>query len=270
MLAAILIPTFVDLSGVVKWRHLKITEKVDEVNALSVKHIHLSSNVGLIPKHIPLLTSVLQLSHIGHSIPTIPRSIFVIRNLQRSPTHRRKATLSKVVTVSGSCYMAARGQNTSQVAGIFQHAPPVGSSVVPGQSAPLQFGRPGSVPWDNATYALDSRQQKPSTWDEVNLLQEALKPSIRSFARVTSRSPPFIPGSPWLSYASQLDILQRQSNRCWSVDQRPGAPPRLARLGAWSGGILMIGDAEFLITEEMTEEFIHAKLRGYRHRDGSP
>ena len=32
----------------------------------------------------------------------------------------------------------------------------------------------------------------------------------------------------------------------------------------------MVREAGFHITEEMTEEFMHAKLRGYRHRDGSP
>lgn len=32
----------------------------------------------------------------------------------------------------------------------------------------------------------------------------------------------------------------------------------------------MVGKARFDVTEEMTEEFIHVKLRGYKHRDGSP
>lgn len=132
------------------------------------------------------------------------------------------------------------------------------------------MGQPGLIPWGNIRHALDSRQQEPSTWDEVNLLQEVLKPSVRSFTRITSRSPPLIPGSPWLSYASQLDFLQRESDRFWSADRRPGAPPRLAGLAAWRGGILMVGNAEFHITEEMTEEFMHAKLRGCRHRGGSP
>lgn len=114
-------------------------------------------------------------------------------------------------------------------------------------------------------YALDSRQHNPSTWDEVNLLQEALKPSIRTFSHITARPPPSIPGSPWLSYASQLEILQRESDRHWSADRRPGAPPELAGLAAWRGGILMVGKAEFHITEEMTEGFIHARLRGKMH-----
>lgn len=169
--------------------------------------------------------------------------------------------------------MAARGsiqQNPSQVAGTFQPAPPVASGIIPGPSAPLQMGQAGTVPWVNVMYASDSRWEKPSTWEKVDLLQEALKPSIRSFTRVTSRSPPSVPGSPWQSYASQLDILQRESDRFWSADRRPGAPPKLAGLAAWRGGVLMVREAGFHITEEMTEEFMHAKLRGYRHRDGSP
>ena len=139
-------------------------------------------------------------------------------------------------------------QHSSQAAGV------VASGVMSGPSVSLH----------------DSSQEKPSTWDEVNLLQEALKPSIRSFTRITSRPPPYVPGSPWLSYASQFDILQRDSDRYWSVDRRPGPPPKLAGLAAWRGGILMVGKAGIDITEEMTEEFTHAKLREYRDRDRSP
>lgn len=140
---------------------------------------------------------------------------------------------------------------------------------MPGPSAPLQTGQPGSISWVNAMHTLDSRQQMPSSWDEVYLLQEALQPSIRSFTSITARSPPVVPGSPWLPYASQLDILQRESSRVWSADRRPGASPRLAELAAWTGGISAVGKAGFHITEEMTEEFMHAKLREFRHRDGS-
>lgn len=156
-------------------------------------------------------------------------------------------------------------QHSSHLAGTLQPAPAVASGVIPGPSAPLQTNQPGSIPQVNAMYALDSRQQKPSTWDEVNRLQEALKPSVRSFSRVTARSPSSVPGSPWLSYASQLEILQGESDRFWGADRRPGAPPKLAGLAAWRGGILMVGKAGFHITEEMTEEFTHAKLRGKRH-----
>ena len=139
---------------------------------------------------------------------------------------------------------------------------------MPGPSAPLQTGQPGSIPWVNAMHTLDPRQQMPSSWDEVYLLQEALQPSIRSFTSITARLPPVVAGSPWLSYASQLDILQRESDRSWSADRRPGASPRLAELAAWRGGISTVGKAGFSITEEMTEEFMHAKLRDFRHRDG--
>ena len=149
----------------------------------------------------------------------------------------------------------------SQAAGISQPPPSVVSGVTSGPSVPLHVGQPGSVPPVNPLHTLDSRQQKPSTWDEVNLLQEALKPSIRSFSRITSRPPPTVPGSPWLSYASQLDILQRKSDRCWSADRRPGPPAKLAGLAAWGGGISRVGEAGFCITEEATKEFTHAELR---------
>lgn len=141
---------------------------------------------------------------------------------------------------------------------------------MPDPSVPLNIGLPGSIPPVNPIRALDSRQQKPRTWDEVNLLQEALKPSIRSFTRITSRPPPTVPGSPWLSYACQLDLLQRESDRYWSADRRPGPPAKLAGLAAWRGGISRVGKAGFEITEEATEEFTHAKLRGSRDRERPP
>lgn len=129
--------------------------------------------------------------------------------------------------------------------------------------------QPGSIPSTNTPYALDSREEKPSTLDEVLLLQEALKPSIRSFTRVTARSPPVVSGSQWLSYADQLDILQRESDRCWHVDRRTGPPPKLAKLSEWTGGIMRAGEAEYRVTEEMTEKFRHRQVTANRHPEGS-
>ena len=142
-------------------------------------------------------------------------------------------------------------------------------------STPLLTGKPGSKMRIEALFKLDSRQHMPSNWDEVDLLQEALKPSIRSFSRITSKSPPCVIGSAWSSYATQLDVLQRESDRCWKADRRPGAPPKLAALNPWKGGILMVYKASFHITEDMTQESVHArfkdkKSRGCRHREGSP
>ena len=168
--------------------------------------------------------------------------------------------------------MDARGsieQTATQAVGTFQSAPSVTSGAMPGPSAPSQEGQSGSIPRANSVYAVDSRELRPSTWDEVYVLQDALEPSIRSFTRITARTPPLVSGSPWLSYDEQLQILQRESDRCWGADQRPGAPPKLAKLAAWEGGILMVGKAGFRITEEMTEEFTHKSFHGNKHCDGS-
>ena len=132
---------------------------------------------------------------------------------------------------------------------------------MPGPSTPLQMSQLSSIPGVNTVDALDSREEKPSTWDEVYLLQEALKPSFRSFTRVTARAPPVVPESHWLSYADQLEILQRESDKHWTTDQRSGAPPKLAKLASWKGGIIMVDGAQFRITEEMTEKFMHQDFR---------
>ena len=170
-------------------------------------------------------------------------------------------------------YTMAVGGSTKQNPS--QAVPPVTSVAMSGLSTLLLKVQPGSKQWVKALWELDSRQHMPSNWDEVDLLQEALKPSIRSFSRITSRSPPHVLGSAWSSYATQLDVLQRESDRCWRADRRHGAPPKLAGLNPWRGGILMVYKAGFHITEEMTEEFMHARFKhakscGDKHREGSP
>ena len=168
--------------------------------------------------------------------------------------------------------MDARGsieQIDTQAAATFQPATSVASGAMPGSSASSQMGQSGSIPRANSSYSVDPREVRPSTWDEVYILQDALEPSIRSFTRITARTPPLVSGSPWLSYDEQFEILQRESDRCWGADKRPGAPPKLARLAAWEGGILMVGKAEFRITEAMTEQFSHKNVRKNKHCEGS-
>lgn len=171
-----------------------------------------------------------------------------------------------------SCTVAVGGSTKASPS---QAVTPVTSVAMSGTSATLPTGKPGSKQWVKALWEVDSRQHTPSNWYEVDLLQEALKPSIRSFSRITSRSPPNVLGSAWSPYATQLDVLQRESDRCWRADRRAGAPPKLAGLDPWRGGILMVYKAGFQITEEMAEEFAHASFkdeesRGCRHREGSP
>ena len=163
-----------------------------------------------------------------------------------------------------SCNMASRGiiqPDPTQAIEPSQPALPANPDAMPDPSTPLQMSQPSRIPGFNTVDALDSREEKPSTWDEVHLLQEALKPSFRSFTRVTARAPPVVPESHWLSYAGQLEILQRESDKHWTTDQRSGAPPKLAKLASWRGGIIMVGGAQFRITEEMTENFMHQDFR---------
>ena len=171
-----------------------------------------------------------------------------------------------------SCTMADGGSTKPAPS---QAVTPLTTFAISSSSTPSLTEKPGSKVWVEALWELDSRQHMPSNWDEVDLLHEALKPSIRSFSRITSRTPPTVIGSAWSSYATQLDVLQRESDRCWKADRRPGAPPKLAALDPWKGGILMVYKAKFHITEDMTEEFVHPRFRdknspGCRHREGSP
>lgn len=169
--------------------------------------------------------------------------------------------------------MAARGgihQHPSQAAGEkLKTAQPLALGAMTGPSKLLQIGQHDSIPKFSTIDASDSRNETPRTWDEVYLLQGALKPSIRSFTRINARTPPFVRDSPWLSYAEQLELLQQHSDRCWRADQRTGDPPQIARLGEWRGGIGMVDEAEFTVTEGATEDFVHEKLRRQKPRNGS-
>ena len=211
-----------------------------------------------------LLTSLLQLSHIAHSISIFSYSILLIHNSAAILLVIMTQSATKLRQQSLSCNTASRGfiqTDPTQATEPSRPALPATPDAIPGSSIPLQMDQPSSIPEVNTIDALDSREDKPSTWNEVYLLQEALKPSIRSFTRVTARAPPVVPESHWLSYADQLEILQRESDKHWTLDQRAGAPPKLAKLASWRGGIIMVDGAEFRITEEMTEQFTHQKFR---------
>ena len=163
-----------------------------------------------------------------------------------------------------SCDMVSRDviqDDPTQAIEPSQPALPAAPDAMPGPSTPLQMTQPSIISGVNTVDVLDSREEKPSTWNEVYLLQEALKPSFRSFTRVTARAPSVVPESHWLSYADQLEILQRESDKHWTTDQRAGAPPKLAKLASWRGGITMVDGARFRITEEMTEKFMHQDFR---------
>ena len=94
----------------------------------------------------------------------------------------------------------------------------------------------------------DVRNKVPRDWEEVMKIQQGLDAVIRSYGRVTARTPPKV--SPWLSYQYQRAAFQEASDKYWRLDKRPGAPPELAGLGPWNGPIKSIMNAPMDITEE--------------------
>ena len=118
----------------------------------------------------------------------------------------------------------------------------------------------------------DSRFANPRSWEEVQTLQQALAPTYRTFAttsgRVTEkRPPPKI--SPWNSYADHYRVLQQAMMDAWQSDHRIGAPPELAGLCAWTGGINAWHKAKVRTTEEALNTFIHPRLRPSQPPQGS-
>jgi len=106
----------------------------------------------------------------------------------------------------------------------------------------------------------DSRQARPKDMNEVNLLQQALGPSFRTFFRVTAREPPFVDA--WMCYADQTNLLQQCSDENWRADNRRGLPPRLAKLGSWVGGIKSYNTADFAVSEGAVSGYTHPGAEG--------
>lgn len=113
----------------------------------------------------------------------------------------------------------------------------------------------------------DVRAKAPEDWDQVKLIQQVLESTIRSFARVTGRTPPSV--SPWLSYRQQRDAFQQTLDRYWEIDERPGQPPELAGIGPCYGPLKSIIDAHVVITEDELEYATHPTVASYQPVPGS-
>ena len=113
----------------------------------------------------------------------------------------------------------------------------------------------------------DVRAKAPQNWDEVKIIQQVLEPAIRSFARITARTPPNV--SLWGSYREQRDAFQAALDRYWRLSKREGPPPELAGIGPWYGRINSIVDAPVVITEADLEWAIHQSVASYKPTPGS-
>lgn len=113
----------------------------------------------------------------------------------------------------------------------------------------------------------DVRAKAPESWDEVKIIQQVLESAVRSFARVTARTPPNV--SPWGSYREQRDAFQAALDRYWRLAKRPGQPPELAGIGPWYGSIKSIVNAPVVITEEDLEYATHPTVASYKPTPGS-
>ncbi len=88
----------------------------------------------------------------------------------------------------------------------------------------------------NKTYeSVDGRTIKPSSWDEVYSLQEALDPSRQSFFRLVGQAAPL--SELWDDYISQWNYLQGRFTEEWLAIGCQGHPPNLVMLKPWAGKI---------------------------------
>ena len=129
--------------------------------------------------------------------------------------------------------------------------------------------RSAAVQPDKGEWWEDSRLAAPRNWKEVEALQEALAPTIRTFATISGRVTEEIPLpeiSPWTSYANHYRVLQMVMLEAWQSDRRLGPPPRLAGLCAWSGGIMAWREARVQTSEEALTPFIHPRILAPRPR----
>ena len=113
----------------------------------------------------------------------------------------------------------------------------------------------------------DVRAKAPENWDEVKIIQQVLESAVRSFARITGRTPPRV--SPWGSYRQQRDAFQEALDRYWRLDKRQGPPPELAGIGPWYGPMKSIIDAPVMITEDDVEYATNPTVASYQPVPGS-
>ena len=113
----------------------------------------------------------------------------------------------------------------------------------------------------------DVRAKAPQNWDEVKIIQQVLESAIRSFARITARTPPNV--SPWGSYREQREAFQAALDRYWRLSKRAGPPPEIASIGPWYGPVKSIIDAPIVITEADLEWATHPTVASYKPTPGS-
>jgi hypothetical protein len=127
--------------------------------------------------------------------------------------------------------------------------------------------QPTAVQADERERWDDARFDPPKDWDEVEALQEALAPTIRTFATISGRPSPEV--SPWTPYGYQYRCLQRAMLENWRADRRLGNAPMLAGLCAWPGGIMAWRKARVHTSEEDLLAYKHPSLLVPQVRQGS-
>lgn len=84
--------------------------------------------------------------------------------------------------------------------------------------------------------ARDIRNKRPTTREEIAVLQEALAPIRRAYIKLSGNLAPST--NLWDSYAMQVTALQRTFEQVWTQVYDDVPPPQLPSLSSWKGGIL--------------------------------
>lgn len=116
-------------------------------------------------------------------------------------------------------------------------------------------GNPNEVPSNASVRSevedpTDSRNEKPTSMEEVQMLQSALKQTIADFKELSGGSTP-----DWTNtmdnYFSQWDALQKQFDTVWMELWNNSNSPALRGLGRWTGGIANWRTAELARSERI-------------------
>ena len=88
----------------------------------------------------------------------------------------------------------------------------------------------------NSEEVEDVRTQRPSTRQEIAVLQEALAPTRRAYVKLSGHLTPTALLSE--SYSVQHAVIQKAFEQMWTQSYRDVVPPKLPSLQPWKGGIL--------------------------------
>ena len=122
----------------------------------------------------------------------------------------------------------------------------------------------------------DVRTRRPSTRQEIAVLQEALAPTRRAYVKLSGHLTPTALLSE--SYSVQHAVIQKAFEQMWTQSYKDVVPPKLPSLQPWEGGILGLlsyneghrGMTMIRYFDVTSRKWVEATIERHRERNEGP